>query len=978
MPDPTFKCVSVELFAQLLGAFPFTRHINAVHMHHTGKPDRSGFDGHPAIIEMWRHHTRDKGWRDIAQHITIDPVGKIWLGRNWDMPPVSAAGHNGNSAFGPFMIELVGNFDRGYDLFDGVQSQAAISVIALVQARFNLTGDTLVFHNAMSARGCPGSGMDRAEILLRVKQLVATDTAYKALKSLLSQPSGPFPNEPDLAVDEALKTMRRAAIEGNEVADAELSHDGHGSNIYDGFDGAESRGIRRDNTLNTATLDAMRPHLINLTGGRFSTDGQLATSTADVDQIFRQYLPTALKAAKAQGQALKLMFYAHGGLISENDGILIAAKHIDWWKQNGIYPIYFIWETGLIETLVGKLKRASERTSRGPLQDLTGLLLDPIVESAVRALRGASIWGGMKWNAEHSVDAPSLNDPSGGGAYHVAARLKEFCMGNESDIELHAVGHSAGAIFHSYFLSTAHDLKVPTFESLQLLAPAVRVDTFKTLLANKIGASGAARKLTVFTMKKDLEKADNCGPWYHKSLLYLISNALEEAVATPILGLEESIRDDDRLRALFGLGGNRATGGEVIWSVSSSDSGLSASTARTHGGFDDDAPTMDSMARRILGKADADAIADYGNARGIAPLSRAWTDHHDAVSAVNYDGGDYTPSNGFAGRAVVPAAPQMVAAAIPYTNYRSASATRRALCVGIDRYPDPEHELTGCVADAHMWASMLSRHGFAVKLMTDHQVTRDALARELFALVRDSHAGDVIVFQYAGHGISLPDLNGDEIDHRDEAICPIDFASGAFYLDDDIGEVFASIPDDVNFSCFMDCCHSGTNSRFAVADTPVVIRRGLNERKRYIRPTAQLLQAHRKFREKIGASGRGRGDRGGTTLRDVKFAACRDSEVAWESDGHGEFTLRAMRALAGGFNGMSNEQFIRQLKDDFGPTARQHPLLECAEHKRQQGFLHALNGNGLIIPATELGAVDLSQLTRAVNSLNTMLTHIAH
>ena len=54
-------------------------------------------------------------------------------------------------------------------------------------------------------------------------------------------------------------------------------------------------------------------------------------------------------------------------------------------------------------------------------------------------------------------------------------------------------------------------------------------------------------------MSKDYERDDNCGQIYRKSLLYLIHYALEPEVEAPILGLEQSLRDDPRLQALFGL-----------------------------------------------------------------------------------------------------------------------------------------------------------------------------------------------------------------------------------------------------------------------------------------------------------------------------------------------------------------------------------------------------------------------------------------
>ena len=157
MSTPVFKRLSLDQFSQLLARFPFTRRINAVHMHHTWRPARRDFRGHDTIVGMWRFHTQEQGWRDIAQHVTIDPEGWIWLGRNWNLPPVSAAGHNGNAQFGPFMFEMIGNFDSGCDPFDGPQRETTLELIAQMQARFALPADSLVFHNAMAPKSCPGS-----------------------------------------------------------------------------------------------------------------------------------------------------------------------------------------------------------------------------------------------------------------------------------------------------------------------------------------------------------------------------------------------------------------------------------------------------------------------------------------------------------------------------------------------------------------------------------------------------------------------------------------------------------------------------------------------------------------------------------------------------------------------------------------------------------------------------------------------------
>lgn len=103
MPAP-FQRLSVDQFAAVLRAFDFRRRITGVHMHHTWRPSHAQWRGHDSMVAMWRFHTQDRGFSDIAQHLTIDPEGQVWTGRNWNAAPASAVGHNGTSVAGPFML----------------------------------------------------------------------------------------------------------------------------------------------------------------------------------------------------------------------------------------------------------------------------------------------------------------------------------------------------------------------------------------------------------------------------------------------------------------------------------------------------------------------------------------------------------------------------------------------------------------------------------------------------------------------------------------------------------------------------------------------------------------------------------------------------------------------------------------------------------------------------------------------------------
>jgi len=60
----------------------------------------------------------------------------------------------------------------------------------------------------------------------------------------------------------------------------------------------------------------------------------------------------------------------------------------------------------------------------------------------------------------------------------------------------------------------------------------------------------------------------------------------------------------------------------------------------------------------------------------------------------------------------------------------------------------------------------------------------------------------------------------------------------------------------------------------------------------------------------------------------VHFAACQDHEYAWESNGQGDFTGVAARALATAVrNGVLNERFAADIAAAVGGKGRQHPQL---------------------------------------------------
>ena len=299
--------------------------------------------------------------------------------------------------------------------------------------------------------------------------------------------------------------------------------------------------------------------------------------------------------------------------MSEREGLGTALRNYQWWLGNGIYPIFFVWETGFLEIL------AQERQRRA-YDVQPEFITDPVIEATLGPTVGRPAWNQIKASALlASVPAAAAGSGQPGGAAQFAAKFtmwqKDFQSKTDAPLQLHMVGHSAGAIFHCHFLAALEQAHTdaaliapgnPLIKTVSFLAPAVRTDLFKTLLLPRLGKT--IGDLALFSMKQRDELRDNVLLFYRKSLLYFVRNACEEPpYSTPILGLQESVRADPQLVALFGPDrGNGAA--QAIWSPTSQNSGRSASQSRSHGGFDNDAATMNSVMRRILVLDDATAV----------------------------------------------------------------------------------------------------------------------------------------------------------------------------------------------------------------------------------------------------------------------------------------------------------------------------------------------------------------------------------
>lgn len=941
----TIRRIGIADFERLLDAWQPARRIDAFHVHHTWRPRHRDFRGIATIESMRRFHMQQMGMSDIAQHLSIDPLGGIWTGRSFDRPPGSARGHNGDARTGPFMIEMIGDFDVGQDPFDGEQKRAAQAVVVAVLRKFGLDERAVRFHAEFSEKTCPGTSLDLRTFRGEIKALLAGGART------------PLPRRSDAVLDGAtVRAWHGAGARDDAGEDAALEEPAFAEVPESEWLLAQQEFLAElietggDDALmsarggNPIDLQPLLPHVVNLSEGLLSTEGEFTSSLSSLRNIVEQHLPAYLATQKNP----HLVFYAHGGLVGERSALCYARTILPWWLAHGVYPIFFVWESGLLDTL-----RDSPRG--GQRNFFTDWLIEGVTQLAAR-----KVWKMMKEDAENA-SSPLIDKHGKPGGAHQLAALLDPLLKNHPGLKLHAIGHSTGPILLSKFMPLLTD-KGHRFETLSYLAPAIRTDRFKERVVPLLqNGSKPVQDLTIYTMTDAAERDDSVAKIYRKSLLYFVRRACEDKDDGKVLGLADDLADDKALKEMFGIrkGELSCRNGRFAIEFSpprDAEPQNPKTEALRHGGFDNDAATMFSVLARILGR---DAVVETPKQQfpGDAAFERCGGSGRSGDAGADDDDMDAPDGQGCpcCCRREKMAAPERFGDDVPDdpdddgrdadadaptakpagkakdkstdkpTGKSKGKANKRALCIGINAYPTAP--LSGCVNDSRRWGETLAGLGFKVDALTDGQATRAAIMEGLRALVASARPGDELVFQYAGHGSQIEDVDGDESDRFDEAFVPVDYQGGQLLLDDDFHAITTELREGAFLTLFMDCCHSGSNSRFAPRSA---VPRG-DERVRFMTLDDEVRRRFLALRGGTRAGARRRsGARGERAAPPgvVHFAACLDSEFAWESGGSGDFTRIATPMLAEAVRGgKGNQAFMDAVVRKFGKSPRQNPRL---------------------------------------------------
>jgi hypothetical protein len=197
----------------------------------------------------------------------------------------------------------------------------------------------------------------------------------------------------------------------------------------------------------------------------------LAAGTAEHNvEIVAEELPGRWLA---KSRTKKLAIYAHGGLNDERASIQRIRILAPYLEANGIYPLFVAWRTGFAESLASILEDRAKSCgidldllrARGMFDDIREAILearDRAFEAIAEQILAKAVWTQMKQNAEAAA---------AGGALGLLATHLQRLRQAAGDLEIHLIGHSAGAILLGHLLDRLITRKIAA-SSMSLYAPA--------------------------------------------------------------------------------------------------------------------------------------------------------------------------------------------------------------------------------------------------------------------------------------------------------------------------------------------------------------------------------------------------------------------------------------------------------------------------------------------------------------------------
>lgn len=286
----------------------------------------------------------------------------------------------------------------------------------------------------------------------------------------------------------------------------------------------------------------LAPFIVNMgNNGRLSNSGDFRTTPDDVRALVEVHLKEARQRWQPADGVVDVCVFAHGGLVDENAAAATAAEWIPLLYGAKIFPVFLMWETGFLSTVMNRLADVIAGVPRttgagGSLERWWNRRLEQAL-----ARPGTQIWGEMKQNADaisaHRPGKPLEEQPGGLQLWHHFQR-----QAPQAPVRMHFVGHSAGTIVTAWMIDRLVRLEGLQLASASFLAPALRVDAFEKLVLPHLKSGAVSRHLQCHLSEQAEEDDPSCGP-YRRSLLHLVSESFEGGATVPIVGMEKHFRN---------------------------------------------------------------------------------------------------------------------------------------------------------------------------------------------------------------------------------------------------------------------------------------------------------------------------------------------------------------------------------------------------------------------------------------------------
>lgn len=328
-------------------------------------------------------------------------------------------------------------------------------------------------------------------------------------------------------------------------------------------------------------------------------------------------------------KTVKLALYAHGGLNNELASVQRIRVLAPYFLANGIYPLFFTWKTGPGETLKDMLEDLKHRVADGG--DRSAGWLDHMREVAAeakdRAIEAVSrqfargIWSEMRENAEGGATPDHVLELTA----RMLRELRDTLAKSGQALEIHLVGHSAGSILLGHLLGRLGGPDLLPATSCELYAAACS----SGFAVQHYGAAHQAGVLPLDALRLHVltdtnERCDGLPDArcdiYGKSLLYLVSRALDDVRKQPLLGMERALVKPDPAWAgdQWALGPSQAPNADVaawlkLWPAGDLLNRIATPKVRItkagdqidagHGSFDNNIDVLTGTLERIRGGA---------------------------------------------------------------------------------------------------------------------------------------------------------------------------------------------------------------------------------------------------------------------------------------------------------------------------------------------------------------------------------------